>query len=43
MRRRKPAVAVGLDQVFEDGARLGQRLVAVGDDRRLSERMNGAQ
>jgi hypothetical protein len=36
----KPSLSVGGQDVFDDGARLGQRQVAIGDDRRLAERMH---
>ena len=39
-RRLEPTRAVALEQVFDDRARLGDRDVAVGDDRRLAERMH---
>src|SRR5260370_38674733 len=42
-RRYQPARAVALDQVLHDGARLRERGVAIGDDRRLAERVHLAQ
>src|SRR6202171_1705061 len=41
--RREPAVAIAIDHVFDDGARLRQRQRSIGDDRRFPERMHGTK
>ena len=37
------ALAVGIDDIFDDRAGLHDGVAVVGDDRRFSERMDGAQ